>query len=144
MTNDERVDIKITRTGKRKESGIVEDILARNTPFPSDECMFEEDSHRSFENSLKKNPVTLWKDEDEHDDIDVRNPESDLTYSQTLKPLLRDMKGALEQRGQLRIRRYDRGDEIVWVVQIDPHRAKFLDRIFMDFVTFLKRTFNAE
>jgi len=137
MTNEEQVDIRITRTGKRKDNSVVEKILTDDRPFPTDGCMFEEDSRRSFESWVKKSPVELWKDEDQRYG-------SDLTYSQTLKPLLHDMQGVLQQRGQVRIRRYDKANEIVWVIQVDPHRAKFLDRIFMDFFAFLKRAFNAE
>jgi hypothetical protein len=142
MTDEERVNISITRTGKKKTSNIVNEVLGtkRERTFPADECMFEENSERSFEYSLKKDRgVGLWKDEDELKESDP----SGLTYSHTLTPVLKDMTGAMEQRGQLRIRRYDRGDEIVWVVQIDRNRANFLDRTFADFIAFIKRAFNA-
>jgi hypothetical protein len=146
MTNEERVDIRITRTGKRKTSNILDNILEtkEERTFPSNECMFEEDSQRSFEYSLKKNPIIEPLREEEYDRRDARNFDSGLTYSKTLRPMLRDMTGAVEQRGQLRIRRYDRADEVVWVVQIDRNRAKFLDRTFSDFIAFLKQAFNAE
>jgi hypothetical protein len=144
MTNEEHVDIRITRTGKRKTSSILERILETQEErgFPSREdhdCMYEDDSERAFQYSLKRNPIIERLAEDEPEE-----PRREPFYSQTLKPMLRDATGAMEQRGRLRIRRYDRGDEVVWVVQIDSQRARFLDRIFSDFIAFLRRAFNAE
>jgi hypothetical protein len=148
MTNEEHVDIRITRTGNRKTSGILEKILEtqEDRSFPSREdhdCMYEEDSERAFQYSLKRNPILERLEQEEAQD-QAQEPREETVYSQTLKPMLRDATGALEQRGRLRIRRYDRGEEVVWVVQIDRRRARFLDRIFSDFVAFLRRTFNAE
>jgi hypothetical protein len=143
--NEEKIDISITRRGKKVRNDLLQEMLSEKQPsFPQNEdheCMFEEKTERSVEYSLKKNPVVgPWKDEDEHEDS---SPDPDLTYSQTLKPMLTDMTGAMEQRGQMRIRRYDRGDEIVWVVQIDRNRAGFLDKTFANFIAFIRRAFNA-
>jgi hypothetical protein len=138
MTDEERVNISITRTGKKKTSNIVDEVLGtkRERTFPADECMFEENSEKSFEYSLRKNPVAeRFTESEEHD--------SGLTYSQTLRPMLQDMTGAMEQRGELRISRYDRGDEIVWVLQVDRKRAHFLDKTFSDFIAYIKRAFSA-
>jgi hypothetical protein len=144
MRNEEHVDIRITRTGKRKTSGILDRILEikeeRSFPLREDhDCMYEDDTERAFQYSLKKNPILERLEEDEPEE-----PRREPFYSQTLKPILRDATGAMEQRGKLRIRRFDRGDEVVWVVQIDCERARFLDRIFSDFIAFLRRAFNAE
>ena len=145
MTNEEHVDIRITRTGKRKTSGILDRILEINEErgFPSSEdhdCMYEDDTERAFQYSLKRNPILERLEREDEPEEPRREP----FYSQTLKPMLRDATGAVEQRGRLRIRRFDRGDEVVWVVQIDRQRARFLDRIFSDFIAFLRRAFNAE
>jgi hypothetical protein len=144
MTNEEHVDIKITRTGKRKTSSILDKILDINEErsFPTREdhdCMYEYDSERAFQYSLKRNPILERLERDEEPE-----PHREPFYSETLKPMLRDTTGAMEQRGRLRIRGYDRGDEIVWVFQIDRQRARFLDRVFSDFIAFLRRAFSAK
>jgi hypothetical protein len=142
VKEEEHVDIQIRRTGKRKSRSIFDDILRteEEREFPSDdhECMFEHDSERTFEYLLTKNPIVerLGRDENHHQ-------EEALTYEDTLKPMLRDAAGALEQRGEVRFRRYQKGSQIVWVVQVDRRRARFLDRIISDFIAFLKRAFNA-
>jgi hypothetical protein len=140
--NEEHVDIRITRTGKKKRSNIVGSLLETGLGFPAiddHECMYEDDLERVFQYSLKKNPILeRFEKQDEAESF------TEPVFSQTLKPMTSDVTGAVEQRGRLRIRRYDRGDEVVWVVQIDRLRARFLDRIFSDFIAFLRRTFNAE
>lgn len=142
MKEEEHVDIQIRRTGKRKSHSIIDDILRteEEREFPSNdhECMFEDDSQRTIQYSLSKNPII----ERLHREAD-QNPGEFLTYKHSLKPMLRDAAGALEQRGEVRFRRYERGDQTVWVVQVDRRRAKFLDRIISDFIAFLKQTFNA-
>jgi hypothetical protein len=148
MTSEEHVDIRITRTGKRKTSSILDRILEINEDqsFPSTQehdCMYEDDSENAFQYSLKRNPI-LERLEQEKAQDQAQEPRSEPIYSETLEPMLRDVTGAMEQRGRLRIRRYDRGEEVVWVVQIDRQRARFLDRIFSDFIAFLRRAFNAE
>jgi len=142
VREEEHVDIQIRRTGKRKSHSIVDDILRteEEREFPSDdhECMFEHDSERTFEYSLSKNPIVerFGRDEDHH-------REEALTYERTMKPMFRDAAGALEQRGEVRFRRYEKRDQIVWVVQVARRRARFLDRLISDFIAFLKRAFNA-
>jgi hypothetical protein len=143
--NEEHVDIRITRTGKKKRSNIVGSLLETGLGFPAiddHDCMYEDDLERVFQYSLKKNPILerMQRQDETEDEAPFTEP----VYSQTLKPMTRDATGAMEQRGRLRIRRYDRGNEVVWVVQIDRLRARFLDRIFSDFIAFLRRTFNAE
>ncbi len=146
--NEEHVDIRITRTGKKKTRSILDTILADEAKtFPLDddhECMHEYDVERAFQYSLKKNPILERLEPNQEEEREEAHPEAVLTYSKTLRPMMRDVSGALEQRGQVRIRRFDRGDEIVWLVQVDRRRAKFLDKIFSDFITFLKRAFLAE
>jgi hypothetical protein len=142
VKEEEHVDIQIRRTGKRAKRSIIDDILRveeeRAFPFDDHECMFEQDSERTFEYVLSKNPIVerLGRDEDHH-------REEALTFEHTMKPILRDTAGALEQRGEVRFRRYEKRDQIVWVIQVDRRRARFLDRIISDFIAFLKRTFNA-
>lgn len=145
MTNEEHVDIRITRTGKKKTRNILDSVLAvEEKAFPLDddhECMFE--TEREYEYVLKKNPI-LERLKRQEPEEEPSHPEAVPTHSQTLRPVLRDMTEALEQRGEFRIRRYDRGDEVVWVVQIDRQRARFLDRIFTDFIRYLRRALNAD
>lgn len=96
----------------------------------------------SVKQVLRKHPIIQpWISEDEHEDEE--NDER-VSYSTTLKPMMRDITGALEQRGELKIDRYERSNAVVWVIRIDKRRAKFLDRILADFIAFLKRAFNAE
>jgi len=152
MTNEEHVDIRITRTGKRKTSSILEKILEAQgeQTFPSTEdhdCMFEDSSERAFQYSLKRNPILeRLKQEETQEEIqdDEQEPRLEPVYSQTLKPMLQDVIGAFEQKRRLRIRRYDRGEEVVWVVQIDRQRARLLDCVFSDFIGFLRRSFSPE
>jgi hypothetical protein len=149
VTNEEHVDIRITRTGNRKTSNILERILdaKEDLRFPSNddhECMYEDDLERVFQYSFRKNPILEHLPKEGETEEEGQPPQSPPIYPQTLKPMQRDVTGAVEQRGRLRTRRYDRGDEVVWVVQIDRHRARFLDRIFSDFMAFLRRAFNAE
>jgi hypothetical protein len=147
MTSEEHVDIRITRTGKKKRSSIVSNVLETGRGFPTaddHDCMYEDNLERVFQYSLRKDPILERLQKEEETEDEGQPPQTPPIYSQTLKPMLRDVTGAVEQRGQLRIRRYDRGDEVVWVVQIDRHRARFLDRVFSDFIAFLRRYFNAE
>jgi hypothetical protein len=141
MTDERDLSIRIKRTSNKHAGSILHDIFMGNEKFPADdECMFENDSWTSFKRLLKRNPIVEHGESDEEEGGD----ENYLTYSETLKPMMRDMTGALEQRGELKIERRERSNTVEWVVLIDNHRAKYLDRIFADFIGFLKRAFNAE
>jgi len=141
MTDERDLSIRIKRTSNKHTRNILHDIFTENEKFPADdECMFENDSWTSLKRILKQNPIVQHDESDEEEDGD----ENYLTYSETLKPMMRDMTGALEQRGELKIERRERNNAVEWIVLIDNHRAKFLDRIFADFIAFLKRAFNAE
>jgi hypothetical protein len=146
VTNEEHVDIRITRTGKKNRSSILSNILETGR-FPTTddhECMYEDDLERVFQYSLRKNPILERLEKEEQHEGEA--PFTEPVYSQTLKPVLGDFAGAAEQRDQLRFRRYPREKEVVWVVQIDRKRARFLDRIFFDLMALLRRAraFNAE
>jgi len=141
MTDEKDLSIRIKRTSNKHTRSILQDIFRQHEKFPADdECMFENDSRVSFQRLLKRNRITEQNESEEEEDED---DEDYLTYSETLKPMMRAMTGALEQRGELKIDRYERSNAVVWVVRIDNRRARFLDRIFADFIAFLKRAFNA-
>ncbi len=140
MTDERDLSIRIKRTSNKRTRSILQDIFTQNAKFPADdECMFENNSQISFERLLKRNPIV-----EQHEPEEENEDDEYLTYSETLKPMMRDMTGAFEQRGELKIDRYEGNNEVVWVVRIDNRRARFLDRIFADFIAFLKRAFNAE
>lgn len=145
MKDEKDISIRIRQTGKKATGNIFTDFFTERSISQDPECIFKQESRSK--RILSKNPVLerLESEDDEHEDQEnEEETDETLTYSTTLKPMLRDISGALEQRGELRIRRYEKDDDVVWVVRIDRHRARFLDRIFSDFIAFLRRNFNAE
>jgi hypothetical protein len=139
MTDERDLSIRIKRSSNKHTRNTLHDIFTEKFPA-DDECMFENDSWTSFKRLLNRNPIVEHDESDEEEDGDHNY----LTYSETLKPMMRDMTGALQQRGELKIERRERNNAVEWVVLIDNRRAKYLDRIFADFIAFLKRAFNAE
>lgn len=145
MNDEKDISIRIRQTGKKATGNIFTDFLSEHSSSSQDpECIFERESRS--ERMLGKNLVIERLESDDEKESQGNEEETDetVTYSTTLKPMMRDITGALERRGELRIRRYERDDDVVWVVHIDRHRARFLDRIFTDFIAFLKHSFNAE
>jgi hypothetical protein len=145
MNDEKDISIRIRQTGKKATGNIFSDFLAERSSSSQDpECIFERESR--IERMLDKNLVIERLETGDKKEGQGNEEETNetLTYSTTLKPMMRDITGALEERGELRIRRYERDNDVVWVVRIDRHRAKFLDRIFTDFIAFLKHSFNAE
>jgi hypothetical protein len=143
MSNNDEKDLRIhiKQAGKKSSGSAFSDLFTQRSSTQGPDCMFNQES--SVEQFIRKRPIIeQFIPEDERDESD--ETDESLTYSTTLKPMLRDMTGALEQRGELKINRYQRKNEVVWVVRIDNRRAKFLDRIFSEFIAFLKRAVNAE
>ena len=131
MTDERDLSIRIKRTSKNSGS-LLDELFGNNRKFPADdECMFENESQVSFER-VPSRIQSQYGVEGENDYV---------TFRKTLKPMLHDVTGAVEQRGQLKIERHEQRNSVTWVIQVDNRRARFLDRIIEDFMAFLKRTF---
>jgi hypothetical protein len=136
MTDERDLSIRIKRTSSKRTGSILDELFA-SQKFPGDdECMFENNSRVSFERVPKRNPIVEQNEPEEDENEDY------LTFSQTLKPVMHDVTGTLEQRGQLNIERHEQKNTVTWVIQVDNRRARFLDRIIEDFIARLKRTFS--
>jgi len=144
MNEEKDISIRIRQTGKKSSGTRFTDFFTERSLTEDPDCIFKQES--TVERFLKKNPIIeRLEHEDEPEDEETEDGSDEtLTSSTTLKPLFTDVTGVLEHRGEVKIRRYDRKNEVIWVVQIDRGRAKFLDRVFADFIAFLKRAFNAE
>jgi hypothetical protein len=130
MTDERDISIRIKRTSKNSGS-LLDELFDNTRKFPADEeCMFENESQVSFQRMPKAR------------NADDESDENYLTFSQTLKPMLHDITGAIEQRGQLNIERHEQKNSVTWIIQVNNRRARFLDRIIEDFIARLKRTFS--
>jgi hypothetical protein len=132
MTDERDLNIRIKRTSKNSGS-LLDELFGNNRKFPADdECMFENESQVSFE----RVPSRIQSQGDVEDENEY------VTFRKTLKPMLHDVTGAVEQRGQLNIERHEQKNTVTWIIQVDRRRARFLDRILEDFMAFLKRSFS--
>lgn len=132
MTDERDLSIRIKRSSKNSGS-LLDELFGNSRKFPADdECMFENESQVSFERVPRRNP-SPESVEDENDYV---------TFRKTLKPMLHDVTGAIEERGQLNIERHEQKNTVTWIIQVDNRRARFLDRILEDFMAFLKRSFS--
>ena len=133
MTDERDLSIRIKRTSNKKTKSILDELF-ENQKFPQDECMFENESQVSF----RRVPRVMTQENESNESEDDNDY---VTFRQTLKPMMHDVTGALEQRGQLNIERREQKNTVTWTIQVDNRRARFLDRIVEDFMAFLKRTF---